>query len=83
MGAELDGAACHIRATYCGDQRAKTVTHNHSPAVDQDRYSHRSPGKWHHRMFELVVCAAVGQSSRQYEAGLAALAEAMGSDDAP
>ena len=28
------------------------------------------------QLFELVVCAAVGQSSRLYEAGLAALAEA-------
>jgi alkylhydroperoxidase family enzyme len=28
------------------------------------------------QLFELVVCAAVGQSTRQYEAGLAALAEA-------
>jgi alkylhydroperoxidase/carboxymuconolactone decarboxylase family protein YurZ len=28
------------------------------------------------QLFELVVCAAVGQSARQYEAGLAALAEA-------
>ncbi len=35
------------------------------------------------QLFELVVCAAVGQSSRQYEAGLAALAEALGADDAP
>jgi hypothetical protein len=35
------------------------------------------------QLFELVVCAAVGQSSRQYEAGLAALAEALGSGDAP
>jgi hypothetical protein len=35
------------------------------------------------QLFELVVCAAVGQSSRQYEAGLATLAEALGSDDAP
>jgi hypothetical protein len=35
------------------------------------------------QLFELVVCAAVGQSSRQYEAGLAALAEALGSADAP
>jgi alkylhydroperoxidase family enzyme len=35
------------------------------------------------QLFELVVCAAVGQSSRQYEAGLAALAEALGSSDAP
>jgi hypothetical protein len=28
------------------------------------------------QLFELVICAAVGQSSRFYEAGLAALAEA-------
>lgn len=27
------------------------------------------------QLFELVICAAVGQSSRQYEAGLAALAK--------
>ena len=30
------------------------------------------------QLFELVICAAVGQSSRFYEAGLAALAEATG-----
>jgi alkylhydroperoxidase/carboxymuconolactone decarboxylase family protein YurZ len=29
------------------------------------------------QLFELVICAAVGQSTRQYEAGLAALAEAI------
>jgi hypothetical protein len=29
-------------------------------------------------VFELVICAAVGQSARMYEAGLAALAEATG-----
>lgn len=28
------------------------------------------------QLFELVICAAVGQATRQYEAGLAALAEA-------
>jgi hypothetical protein len=28
------------------------------------------------QVFELVICAAVGQSARLYEAGLAALAEA-------
>jgi hypothetical protein len=28
------------------------------------------------QLFELVICAAIGQSTRQYEAGLAALAEA-------
>ncbi len=31
------------------------------------------------QLFELVVCAAVGQSTRLYEAGLAALAAATGS----
>jgi hypothetical protein len=35
------------------------------------------------QLFELVVCAAVGQASRQYEAGLAALAEALESGRAP
>lgn len=33
-------------------------------------------------VFELVVCAAVGHSTRLYEAGLAALAEAI-SEEAP
>jgi len=28
------------------------------------------------QLFELVICAAVGQATRQYDAGLAALAEA-------
>jgi hypothetical protein len=38
------------------------------------------------QLFELVISAAVGQSARLYEAGLAALAEAMSTgrpDDAP
>ena len=29
------------------------------------------------QIFELVICAAVGQSARQYDAGLAALDEAL------
>jgi hypothetical protein len=33
-------------------------------------------------VFELVICAAVGHSTRLYEAGLAALAEAV-SEEAP
>jgi hypothetical protein len=33
------------------------------------------------QIFELVICAAVGQSTRQYEAGLAALAEAIAKED--
>lgn len=34
------------------------------------------------QLFELVVCAAVGESARMYEAGLAALAEASGQREA-
>ena len=34
------------------------------------------------QLFELVICAAVGQSTRQYEAGLAALAEASADTEA-
>jgi hypothetical protein len=33
------------------------------------------------QLFELVICAAVGQSARLYEAGLAALAEATASGE--
>jgi alkylhydroperoxidase family enzyme len=33
------------------------------------------------QLFELVICAAVGQSARLYDAGLAALAEATGNGD--
>ncbi len=29
------------------------------------------------QLFELVICAAVGEATRQYEAGLSALAEAI------
>jgi hypothetical protein len=34
------------------------------------------------QLFELVICAAVGQSDRLYEAGLAALAEATANEKA-
>jgi hypothetical protein len=34
------------------------------------------------QLFELVICATVGESTRQYEAGLAALAEAIGAAEA-
>ena len=34
------------------------------------------------QLFELVICAAVGESTRQYEAGLAALHEAIADTEA-
>lgn len=44
--------------------------------TDADFSAARASGFSDDQLFELVICAAVGQSERQYEAGLAALAEA-------
>jgi hypothetical protein len=41
----------------------------------------KAAGYTEDQLFELVICAAVGQSSRLYDAGLAALAEATGRPD--
>ena len=44
---------------------------------DADFAAAKASGVSEDQIFELVICAAVGQSARQYEAGLAALAEAL------
>jgi hypothetical protein len=41
----------------------------------------KASGYTEDQLFELVICAAVGHSTRLYDAGLAALAEATGSPD--
>jgi alkylhydroperoxidase family enzyme len=46
--------------------------------TDADFDAARAAGFSEDQIFELVVAAAVGQSTRMYEAGLAALAEAYG-----
>ena len=46
--------------------------------TDADLAAAKASGCTEDQVFELVVCAAVGQSTRLYEAGLAALAEATG-----
>jgi hypothetical protein len=46
--------------------------------TEADFVASKAAGYSEDQLFELVVCAAVGQSSRLYEAGLAALAEATG-----
>jgi hypothetical protein len=46
---------------------------------DADFATARSAGYTEDQLFELVVCAAVGESERRYEAGLAALAHAAAS----
>jgi alkylhydroperoxidase family enzyme len=46
--------------------------------TDADLAAAKAVGLSEDEVFELVICAAVGQSTRMYEAGLAALAEATG-----
>ena len=60
---------------------SKVVT---SPAeiTDADFAAAKASGFSEDQLFELVVCAAVGVSARQYEAGLAALAEAASTGEA-
>lgn len=44
--------------------------------VDEDIAAAKAAGFSEDQLFEVVVCAAVGQASRQYEGALAALAAA-------
>ena len=46
----------------------------------EDFSAARSSGLSEDRIFEIVVCAAVGQATRQYDVALAALETAMGKD---
>jgi hypothetical protein len=50
--------------------------------TDADFAAAKASGFSEDQLFELVISAAVGQSARLYEAGLAALAEATGDGDA-
>jgi alkylhydroperoxidase family enzyme len=45
--------------------------------TDADFAGARAAGCTDDELFELVICAAVGQSARLYDAGLAALAQAI------
>jgi hypothetical protein len=49
--------------------------------TDADFAAARAAGFSDDELFELVICAAVGQSARMYDAGLAALAEAASGED--
>lgn len=50
--------------------------------TDADFAAAKVSGFSEDQLFELVISAAVGQSARLYEAGLAALAEATGNGEA-
>jgi hypothetical protein len=49
------------------------VASRSSQITDQDLDMVRTAGFSDGQIFELIVCAAVGEATRQYEAGLAAL----------
>lgn len=49
--------------------------------TDADFAAARAAGVSDDEVFELVICAAVGQSARLYDTGLAALADAVGEED--
>ncbi|MDO9020897.1 MAG: hypothetical protein Q8S73_32275 [Deltaproteobacteria bacterium] len=55
----------------------KVAEHAHR-VTDADVAAARAAGLSEDQVFELVVCAAVGQASRQYDAALAALRAAEG-----
>ena len=45
--------------------------------TNEDVAAVKASGESEDQLFELVVCAAIGQATRQYETALEALAEAM------
>jgi hypothetical protein len=48
--------------------------------TDEDIAAARGSGLSEDQVFEIVVCAAIGQSTRQYESALAALEAATGKE---
>ena len=50
------------------------VANRPAQVTDADFAAAKASGFGEDQLFELVICAAVGQSTRLYEAGLAALA---------
>lgn len=52
------------------------VAHQAYQITDKDIDMAKEAGFNEDQLFELIVCAAVGQASRQYESGLTALAKA-------
>jgi alkylhydroperoxidase family enzyme len=53
------------------------VTKHAYQVTDEDIAAVRASGQSEDQIFEMVVCGAIGQASRQYNTALAALVEAM------
>jgi hypothetical protein len=58
------------------DTLISKVAERPTQVTEADLAAAKAVGYTEDQLFELVVCAAVGQSTRLYEAGLAALEEA-------
>ena len=54
------------------------VAYHAYKVTDADIAAIKSTGITEDQLFELIICAAVGQASRQYKSGLSALADAIG-----
>ncbi len=59
----------------------RKVAEQPSRVTDADVAAARNAGLTEDQIFEIVVCAAVGQATRQYHTGLAALEAATGRPD--
>jgi len=57
------------------------VVHRASMVVDEDIVAVRASGVSEDEIFELVVCAAIGQAARQYNVALRALDTALAAPD--
>jgi alkylhydroperoxidase family enzyme len=83
---EGDGRASHAQRRAAFDNAGlpepltmlidKVAGHAYK-VTDEDIAAARASGFSEDQIFEIVVCAAIGQATRQYDAALAALAEAM------
>jgi alkylhydroperoxidase family enzyme len=71
---EGDGRASHAQRRAAFDD-AGLAKHAYK-ITDEDIAAARASGLSEDQIFELVVCAAIGQATRQYDTALAALVEA-------
>jgi alkylhydroperoxidase family enzyme len=86
---EGDGAASRAQRRAAFDDRApagpagtlirKVARHAHE-VTDDDVAALRAAGLSEDQVFEVVVCAAIGEATRQYQATLAALEAATGKE---
>lgn len=86
---EGDGRASRAqrRAAFDNTGLAKPVSNlidkvarNAHTITDEDIAAARATGLSEDQIFEIVVCAAIGQATRQYDAALAALETATGKE---